>query len=181
MGTVSRRFHSENINSNSSKLSKKMYKIIFAAFILATISDALADDLPDLVDAAIATEQLKKIVKAVNDVGLTKRFKAIPAVTIFAPADQVFEAIEAAKPGFVDSLSRKKKVALLSRHTIVGKKLKTEDLTNGPVTTFGKEVINVLKKDGKVYVQFNGKTAEVIQSDIIASNGVIHIINNLLA
>ena len=66
-------------------------------------------------------------------------------------------------------------------HTIVGKKLKTENLQNGPVTTLAEEVINVLKKDRKVYVQYNGKTAEVIQSDIIASNGVIHIINNLLA
>ena len=56
-----------------------------------------------------------------------------------------------------------------------------QDVPIGSIETFGKEKINMTKNaDGGVEIEFNGKTAKVIESDIMASNGVIHVIDNLL-
>ena len=83
--------------------------VILASFILATITNALAGDL---IEAAIESGQLTRIVKAVNDTGLAPKFRNIPSATIFAPSDQVFNQIEQAK---LDSLSKLDKVKILSR------------------------------------------------------------------
>ena len=82
---------------------------ILAIFFLATITDALAGDL---IEAAIESGQLTRIVKAVNDTGLAPRFRNISSATIFAPSDQVFNQIDQAK---LDSLSKQDKVKILSR------------------------------------------------------------------
>merc|ERR1711936_1167947 len=92
-----------------------MYKIIIlATFVLASVEDSFAGDL---VEAAIESGKLNLIIKAATDAGLVGKFKAIPAATIFAPADQVFATLP---EGFVDSLTIQNKTAILSRHTIVG-------------------------------------------------------------
>jgi len=148
---------------------------ILAIFFLATITDALAGDL---IEAAIESGQLTRIVKAVDDAGLAPRFRNIPSVTIFAPSDQVFNQIEQAK---LDSLRKRDKVKILSRHTIIGKKYEKDDIPIGKVKTLGREEILLSKtQDGKVQVTYNGITATVIQADNIASNGVIHIIDKIL-
>ena len=82
---------------------------ILAIFLLATITDALAGDL---IEAAIESGQITRIVKAVSDTGLAPRFRNIPSATIFAPSDQVFNQIDQAK---LDSLSKQDKVKILSR------------------------------------------------------------------
>merc|ERR1711935_361941 len=161
MGTLSQTF------------ALKMQKIIIlATFILATISNSLAGDL---IEAAIEDGKLETVVKAVTDVGLVRRFKTVQAVTIFAPSDEAFEQLD------IESWGRRKKVATLSRHTIIGSTFKVEDIPIGPLQTLGRNEINVSKtQDGKVQIKYNGKTATVIQPDIIASNGVIHIIDKVL-
>ena len=56
-----------------------------------------------------------------------------------------------------------------------------KDVTTGPVETLGGEIINVIKKQrGGVKIIYNGKTSNVIKANILAKNGVIHVIDNVI-
>ena len=71
--------------------------------------------------------------------------------------------------------------SLFFRHVVSGSKLSAEDVTDGPVDTLGGEKINLKKKeDGGIEVEFNGKTANVVETSLTASNGIIHFIDNIL-
>ena len=53
-------------------------------------------------------------------------------------------------------------------------------LPTGPIKTLRKDVIEVAKtEDGKVLIEYDGKFATVVQPNIIADNGIIHIIDNI--
>ena len=70
---------------------------------------------------------------------------------------------------------------LFFRHVVIGSKLSAEDVTDGPVDTLGGEKINLKKKeDGGIQVEFNGKTANVVETSLTASNGIIHFIDAIL-
>ena len=64
---------------------------------------------------------------------------------------------------------------------VSGSKLSAEDVTDGPVETLGGEKINLTKKkDGGLQVEFDGRTANVVETINDASNGIIHFIDNIL-
>ena len=69
----------------------------------------------DLIEVATKLGNFKKILKAIDDVGLTEEFKTIEAATIFAPSDKVFDELEVASPGLIGKLTKEDKIALISR------------------------------------------------------------------
>ena len=69
----------------------------------------------DLIEVATNLGNFKKILKAIDDVGLTEEFKTIEAATIFAPSDKVFDELEVASPGLIGKLTKEDKIALISR------------------------------------------------------------------
>ena len=69
----------------------------------------------DLIEVATKLGNFKKILKAIDDVGLTAEFKTIEAATIFAPSDKVFDELEVASPGLIGKLTKEDKIALISR------------------------------------------------------------------
>ena len=69
----------------------------------------------DLIEVATNLGNFKKILKAIDDVGLTAEFKTIEAATIFAPSDKVFDELEVASPGLIGKLTKEDKIALISR------------------------------------------------------------------
>ena len=69
----------------------------------------------DLIEVATKLGNFKKILKAIDDVGLTAEFKTIEAATIFAPSDKVFDELEVASPGIIGKLTKEQKIALISR------------------------------------------------------------------
>ena len=69
----------------------------------------------DLIEVATKLGNFKKILQAIDDVGLTEKFKTIEAATIFAPTDDLFEKLEKEKPGFIGNLTKETKLAIVSR------------------------------------------------------------------
>ena len=69
----------------------------------------------DLIEVATKLGNFKRILKAIDDVGLTEQFKNIEAATVFAPSDGVFDDLEVAKPGLIGELTKEEKIALISR------------------------------------------------------------------
>merc|ERR1711992_233312 len=71
--------------------------------------------------------------------------------------------------------------ATVSRHVVAGATVLAADVATGDVATFGGETVGLVKADeGGVQVTYNGQTVNVVTADVKASNGVIHVIDNVI-
>ncbi len=143
--------------------------------VLAFAAPAFAADM-DIVDTAVGAGNFTTLVAAVTAAGLVDTLKGEGPFTVFAPTDAAFAALPA---GTVEDLlkpeNKDKLVALLTYHVVAGKVMST-DLTEGmkAATVNGAEVTITLDGGAKV----NG--AVISAADIVATNGVIHVIDAVI-
>jgi uncharacterized surface protein with fasciclin (FAS1) repeats len=136
----------------------------------------------DIVDTAVSAGSFKTLVAAVKAAGLVDTLKGKGPFTVFAPTDAAFDKLEKAKPGIIESLlkpeNKAKLVAILTYHVVAGKVM-AEDvlkLDNGTkVKTLNGQTITIHNKHG---VTVN--KSKVIKTDIVCTNGVIHVIDTVL-
>jgi uncharacterized surface protein with fasciclin (FAS1) repeats len=129
-----------------------------------------------VVDVAASNEKFKTLVAALKEAELTQILKGDGPFTVFAPTDAAFEALP---PGTLEDLlkpeNRATLIKVLTYHVVPGK-VTAAQLRAGEVRTVEGSPVTVAIKSGKVTV--NG--ANVTQSDIMASNGVIHMIDKVI-
>jgi transforming growth factor-beta-induced protein len=129
----------------------------------------------DIVELAQATPDLSTLVAAIDAAGLTSTLKGPGPFTVFAPTNSAFEALP---EGALETLLANPTVLadLLKYHVVSGNIMST-DLSNGPVPTLlDGETIEVSVNGS---VTLNG-SATVTSADNEASNGVVHIIDEVL-
>ena len=132
----------------------------------------------DVVDVAVGAGAFTTLVKIVSDLGLVETLKGIDAVTIFAPSDAAFEKLPEVT---LESLTTEQAKAIVARHVVAGATVGAADVTTGDVGTLRGENIGLVKKDnGGVQVTYDGQTVNVVTADVFASNGVIHVIDNVI-
>merc|ERR1719168_421956 len=132
--------------------------------------------LGDVVDVAVGAGSFKTLVSIVSDLGLVETLKGAEALTIFAPSDEAFAKID---PAVLNSLTAEQKKTIVLRHVVTAKVAAA--VTTGPVETIGGESIDLVKTaEGGVQVNFNGGTSNVVAADVMASNGVIHVIDKVI-
>lgn len=130
----------------------------------------------DLVDTAVGAGTFGTLVAAVTAAGLVDTLKGDGPFTVFAPTDAAFAALPA---GTVENLlkpeNKDQLVAVLTYHVIAGKVMST-DLSQGLMapTVQGSSVTIILEGGAKV------DGANIIATDIEASNGVIHAIDAVI-
>jgi len=133
---------------------------------------------PDVVDVAVGAGSFTTLVKIVSDLGLVDTLKGVDAVTIFAPSDEAFAKLPA---GTLESLTTEQAKAIVSRHVVAGATVYAADVATGDVETFGGEKIGLVKTtEGGVQVAYNGQTVNVVTADVEGSNGIIHVIDNVI-
>merc|ERR1711997_580180 len=118
------------------------------------------------------------LVKIVSDLGLVETLKGVEAVTIFAPSDEAFAKLP---EGTLESLTPEQAKAIVARHVAAGATVMAADVATGDVETFGGEIVGLVKtEEGGVQVTYKGQTVNVVTADVGASNGVIHVIDNVI-
>lgn len=130
--------------------------------------------MTNIVDMAIAAGNFKTLAAALTAADLIATLKGPGPFTVFAPNDEAFAKIPKDK---LDALL-KDKVALtkvLTYHVVAGKVM-AHDVKAGPCKTVQGDSITVKVDSGKVHVD----SANVIKTDIVADNGVIHVIDTVL-
>jgi uncharacterized surface protein with fasciclin (FAS1) repeats len=145
-----------------------------AAMMAALLGPGLAR-AADIVDTAVAAGSFNTLVTAVKAAGLVGTLKGKGPYTVFAPNDAAFAKLP---PGTVESLLKnKKKLATVLKYHVVAGRVKAADVAGKTlkVPTAARLPVNV---DGSFGVRVND--AHVIQLDIQASNGVIHVIDTVL-
>jgi uncharacterized surface protein with fasciclin (FAS1) repeats len=146
-------------------------KKLFIAAALAAAS--LAAQAKDIVDTAVAAGSFKTLATALQAAGLIDTLKGPGPFTVFAPTDAAFAKIPKAD---LDALlkDKAKLTAVLTYHVVPGRVM-AKDVKAGSVKTVQGGMLTVGTTGG---VTVNN--AKVVQADVVASNGVIHVIDTVV-
>ena len=141
------------------------------------ITPAMSYTKNDIVDTAVSAGQFKTLIAALKAGKLAGVLKGSGPFTVFAPTDDAFKALPA---GTVESLlkpeNKEKLVAILSYHVVPGKTVSSS--IAGKMLTAKTVQGGSLNINGTNGVRINNAT--VVKADIMASNGVIHVIDKVL-
>ncbi|MGK8234560.1 fasciclin domain-containing protein [Roseovarius sp. MS2] len=154
---------------------RRTYLALTAAVLMA--GPAFAETKgKDIVDIAAGNESFSTLVAAVQAAGLVDTLKGEGPFTVFAPTNEAFAALPA---GTVEDLlkpeNKDQLTAILTYHVVPGKVM-SGDLSDGmTATTVQGTDVTIGTTDG---VTVAG--AKVVQADIEASNGVIHVIDTVI-
>ena len=158
---------------------KSTLTLALAALCIATLTlpSAQAAEKPgDIVAVASSAGSFKTLVTAVKAAGLVETLQGKGPFTVFAPTDEAFAKLPT---GTVESLlkpeNKEKLVAILTYHVLPGKVMAADVNTMKAKTVNGKE-LSIKVEDGKVTVD----NANVVKTDVAASNGVIHVIDSVV-
>lgn len=148
-----------------------MKKTLVASFL--AIGMALTAQAKDIVDTAVGAGNFKTLAAALGAADLVPTLKGKGPFTVFAPTDAAFAKIPKAD---LDALlkDKKKLTAVLTYHVVPGKVM-AADVKAGKVKTVQGSEITITTMGG---VMVNN--AKVIKTDIVADNGVIHVIDTVI-
>jgi uncharacterized surface protein with fasciclin (FAS1) repeats len=147
-----------------------MKKLIIASAIGVA---AFAAQAKDIVDTAVAAGSFKTLAAALQAAGLVDTLKGKGPFTVFAPTDDAFAKIPKAD---LDALlkDKAKLTAVLTYHVVAGQVM-AKDVKAGQVKTVQGSELTLATAGG---VTVNG--AKVVKADIVADNGVIHVIDSVV-
>lgn len=138
-----------------------------------------AETIPDkdIVEIAASAGSFKTLVAAVQAAGLVDALKGKGPLTVFAPTDEAFAKLPA---GTVENLlkpeNKDKLTAVLTYHVVQGRVTAGEVVNLTSAKTVNGRALRINTKDGNVMVD----NARVTAADIMASNGVIHVIDSVV-
>ena len=146
-------------------------------------ADRLADDETryplraehaDLIDTAVSAGQFGTLAKALTEAGLIDTLKGPGPFTVFAPTDAAFAKIPAEQ---LQALLADKEalIKVLTYHVVPGKVM-AKDVSTGKVKTVEGQSLMLEVSNAGVKVN----DANVIKTDIVASNCVIHVIDSVV-
>lgn len=160
-------------------------KILLAAGAVAALSVAAPANAqmyagnmdPDIVDVAASAGTFNTLVAAVQAAGLVETLKGDGPFTVFAPTDEAFAKLPA---GTVESLLLPENVdqlvAILTYHVVSGKFMASDVVGLKSAETVQGQNLTVSIRDGVPMVD----ESKIVQTDIAARNGVIHVIDTVL-
>ena len=163
--------------------SRILAALVAGAF---TVTPALAGDATprtqlaaapaqaDIVDTAVGAGQFKTLAKALAAAGLVETLKGAGPFTVFAPTDEAFARIPAEQ---LDALLADKAALtkVLTYHVVPGS-IPAAQVRTGPVKTVQGQALDVNASSAGVRVN----DARVVKADIVATNGVIHVIDRVV-
>ncbi|MBC1236891.1 fasciclin domain-containing protein [Nostoc sp. 2RC] len=131
--------------------------------------------MADLVETAIAAKNFNTLIKAVKAVDLIETLKSPGSLTVFAPTDEAFANLP---EGTLDSLLQDiPKLKKIVAYHVASGDVRSDDLAQiHEAETLEGSIVAIESVNGKIKVN----SANVIKTDILADNGVIHIIDAVL-
>jgi uncharacterized surface protein with fasciclin (FAS1) repeats len=153
-----------------------MFGAAVAALTLSTGAVARAQS-SDIVATAVAAGQFKTLAAALQAAGLVDTLKGTGPFTVFAPTDEAFAKLPA---GTVEDLlkpeNKAKLTAILTYHVVAGKVMAADVMKVKDAKTVQGSSLKVSSMGDQVMVD----NAHIVKTDIAASNGVIHVIDQVI-
>ena len=167
------------------KINRKLIPVLGAFGLTIALVSAIAvaghheekmskADKMDIVDTAVAAKNFSTLVAAVKEANLVDALKGEGPYTLFAPTDEAFAKIPQDK---LKALLEDKKAltAVLTYHVVPASVTSGQVITLKSAKTLQGQSVSIDTSDG---VKINN--ARVIKADILASNGVIHVIDEVI-
>ncbi|MGH1542688.1 MAG: fasciclin domain-containing protein [Arenicella sp.] len=153
------------------KISASLASIVFALFAFQVSAGEMKKDI---VDTAVAAGSFNTLATALTEAGLIDTLKGEGPFTVFAPTDEAFAKIPADQLSAI--LADKEKLTAILTYHVVSGKVMAEDVVkmDSAKTVQGSSV--AISTEGGVKVD----GANVVATDIAASNGVIHVIDTVI-
>lgn len=154
---------------------KSMVILSLLSFTLLACASVYKSEKLDIVDTAVAAGDFTTLVTAVKAADLVETLKGEGPFTVFAPNDAAFAKVPGAT--LQGLLADKDALAnVLTYHVVAGKVMAADVVKLSEAATVQGQKVSIEVKDGKVFVD----GAQVIATDIAASNGVVHVIDNVI-
>ena len=158
-------------------MKRTIYLAAIVSLIAAPVVASAQAPTKNIVETAASAGNFTTLVAAVKAAGLAETLSGPGPFTVFAPSDAAFGKLP---PGTIDALLKDKAAlaAILTYHVVPGKVMAADVLKmkSGHPKTVNGQTVAVVVRDGKVFVD----NAQVVTTDIVATNGVIHVIDAVL-
>ena len=160
--------------------------VVTMLFSQATMAQTKTNDI---VDIAVSVDDFSTLVSALKAADLVGALKGDGPFTVFAPVNAGFSKIDAtALNSLLEPANKEKLAAILTYHVVAGKivaadVVKALEAGNGKaeLTTLNGAKLTAVSKDGGIFLMdASGNYSKIAQTDVMASNGVIHIIEDVV-
>ena len=152
------------------------FNIIASNGVIHLVDEVIT--LPTVVDHALANDNFSTLTGLLSAQGLVSTLDGTTSspFTVFAPNNAAFTTFENQNPGVLASLNSGQVTAVLTYHVIAGANvLSTGIPASSPTFESG-----ILQFSGTTITDERGRQTGIIATDVQCSNGVIHVINNVL-
>lgn len=147
------------------------------ALTVASPRPAVRAQTGNIVETAVAAGSFSTLAKALEAADLVKTLSGPGPFTVFAPTDEAFAKLPA---GTLDSLLKPENKEQLRRillnHVVKGRAMAADVVKLTSVKPLSGGTLAVRAENGTVHVD----VAQVMKTDIAATNGVIHVIDTVM-
>lgn len=158
-------------------MKRYVIQVMAGMAVVGALAGSLRAQGKDIVDTAVAAGQFKTLAAALKAAGLVDTLKGAGPFTVFAPTDEAFARLP---KGTVEELlkpeNKAKLTAILTYHVVSGRVMAADVVKVKDAKTVQGGSVKVNTAGGKVTVD----NAQVVKTDIGASNGVIHVIDSVM-
>jgi uncharacterized surface protein with fasciclin (FAS1) repeats len=156
-------------------MKKRTWLAISAATLAMYLAGCASTPAPvTITDTAARTPQLSTLARLITEAGLADTLRGPGPFTVFAPTDDAFKAVPAAQ--LQQLMADKERLrAVLTYHVVPGR-VAAADVKTGPAKSVQGADLALSKAGSFVTVE----DAVVTQADVLASNGVVHVIDRVL-
>lgn len=155
----------------------KKWNALLSAVVVALAASNVRADSKDIVDTAVDAGSFKTLAAALGAADLVDALKGDGPFTVFAPTDEAFEKLPA---GTVETLlkpeNKQQLVDILTYHVVSGNVPAAKVVNLSGAKTLNGQQVDIKISNGQVRVD----NANVVQTDINCSNGVIHVIDSVI-
>lgn len=168
-------------------MMKKLVLILTILMTVALSKNAAAQET--IVDVAVGNEDFSTLVTALTAADLVGALQGDGPFTVFAPTNSAFAKIDSnTLNSLLEEKNQKALANILTYHVVSGKLTATDVVAalkkgNGSVElkALNGQVLTVMQKDGKIWLKdVNGNYSEIVATDVMGSNGVIHVIDTVV-
>lgn len=166
-----------------------MRKIALTLTLVVATVFSTTTQAQTVADVAVSNDNFTTLVAALKAADLVTALQGDGPFTVFAPTNDAFAKVDAATLKSLLEPKNKEALANILTYHVVSGKLTATDVVAALKAGKGKvelkalngQTLTVIQKDDKIWLQDqNGNYSEIVATDVMGSNGVIHVINSVV-